>query len=146
MKLTIGEQIMIHRLRANMNQKEFARLAFPDLAAPHMKVQKIEGGRQTPTAEDLASIARVLSLTPGELHNMEVTVEVAQHSGTQISEKVLKVVPKIRTYLAAMNAMADLPDESAIKFVIARMCSDNELTGGICAAADSQPNAPQPST
>jgi len=77
---------------------------------------------------------------------MEVTVEVAQHSGTQISEKVLKVVPKIRTYLAAMNAMADLPDESAIKFVIARMCSDNELTGGICAAADSQPNAPQPST
>jgi len=49
MKLTIGEQIMIHRLRANMNQKEFARLAFPDLAAPHMKVQKIEGaGRRRP--------------------------------------------------------------------------------------------------
>ena len=45
MKLTIGEQIMIYRTRAGLTQKEFARRAFPDLMAPHMKVQKIEGGR-----------------------------------------------------------------------------------------------------
>lgn len=130
MKLTIGEQIMIYRTRAGLTQKEFARRAFPDLMAPHMKVQKIEGGRQAPTHEDLAAMARVLNLTSGELNNMEAIIDMETSSGTKISEKVLQAVPKIEHYLKTLNSMAVLNDTHMLKIMIARMCSDHELTGG----------------
>lgn len=143
-KLTIGEQIMIYRTRAGLTQKEFARRAFPNLMAPHMKVQKIEGGRQAPTSEDLAAMAKVLNLSSGELSSMEVVVDMETSSGTKISEKVLQAIPKIGTYLNALNSIAALEDTHMLKVMIAAMCKDRELMAAAGDSGTDEPNGARP--
>jgi transcriptional regulator with XRE-family HTH domain len=130
MILTIGEQIMIYRTRAGLTKKELAEQAFPDLAAPQMKVQKIEQGRQVPTREDIEIIAAILSLSNNELDGLQASVDVTENANkeNQISDKAIEAIPKIKAYLKVINSMAEFGDKNLLKDTIANMLrSDREL-------------------
>jgi transcriptional regulator with XRE-family HTH domain len=125
MKLTVGERIMVHRIRADITKKELGERAFPDLQAPQMKIQKIEQDRQAPTVQDINAIAKALGLNSKELDGL--SSEVEPQKGFALSEKTLALIPKIKTYLKIIDTMAELGDFNLLKATVESMCKDGQL-------------------
>ena len=53
LRLTVGERIMIMRIRKGMSKQDLGAVAFPDLSAPHVKLKKLETGFQLLTEEEV---------------------------------------------------------------------------------------------
>lgn len=72
MELTIGEKIMVIRNRKGLKLNELAAKLYPDLAAAHQKLKKIEAGIQTPEESEIKTIAKTLNIDSSYFFDNEV--------------------------------------------------------------------------
>ena len=122
MKLTLGERFTIYRMRSGLTKKVLAEKAFPGLAAPQMKIQKIENSSQIPSDEEAKAIASALGITVSDL--IGVAPDERVNGRIHVPEKTLTAIPKLRVYLKVLISMADLQDDVLLKTTISSMCRE----------------------
>ena len=126
LRLTVGERIMIMRIRKGMSKQDLGAVAFPDLSAPHIKLKKLETGFQPPTEEEVRQIAKALDVSEGMLFGIEPT---AVGAGMAVSNKIIDAVPALGNYIGIFNQLAALGKFDMMLDVLTSMCSDDNVRG-----------------
>ena len=125
LRLTVGERIMIMRIRKGMSKQDLGAVAFPDLSAPHIKLKKLETGFQPPTEEEVRQIAKALDVSEGMLLGIEPTTA----GGMAVSNKIIDAVPALGNYIGIFNQLATLGKFDMMLDVLTSMCSDDNVRG-----------------
>ena len=119
MELKQPEIIQILRKRASLNQGTFGAKAFDtSFESGRTKVKNIELGKQKPTPQDLANMARVLGVPVTELSpniGRDRTDHHKPEDGLLIRQQVLDLFPGVGTYLDMLNKAVALKDRELIR-------------------------------
>lgn len=123
MKLTIGETIMILRIRKGMQKQELGKIAFPKMLAPQVKLKKIENGSQAPTDEDLKAIADGLGIQVKDILHQDEQVP----DGVRIHPRIFEIAPRLKHYIDILNSCAEIDRPVFVSVAIEELCADKEL-------------------
>jgi transcriptional regulator with XRE-family HTH domain len=119
-KLTIGQCVLLARHKAGLTHKEIGERVWPHLAAPHVKIKKIEHDKVVPTDEELLRLAQELGTTVGNLKGVET--EPSEDTRAYLTEEGLSLLPELQYIFKIINHAGNLPRDhfvySALKSVL----------------------------
>lgn len=82
MELTLPEKIQLLRKRLGLNQGQFGAQAFDtSVETGRTKIKNIELGKQQPTSDELAQMAKVLEVSTSTLHSHPVNAPPSSWRG-----------------------------------------------------------------
>lgn len=105
MELTIGEKLMVLRIRAGLTAKSLGKAAFPNLDHPNVKVARLESGQIKAKASDIKAIVEQLGV------DYEITVK----KEVVLNGKLLDAVPELKPYVSLINQAAAVKDKTLIR-------------------------------
>ena len=121
MELTQPEIIQLLRRRCNMNQGALGAAAFDtSFESGRTKIKNIELGRQLPTSEDLANMARVLGVAVSDLDPSRPgppVPDAERDKGVLIQCGVLEHLPGADVYIEMLNKAVRLEDRELIAHI-----------------------------
>lgn len=106
MRLSIGEKLMVLRIRKGLSAKKLGEMVFEGLDHPNVKIHKIEAGTQKPKRKDLKTILECLDADENVIKG---TKEVS------INNKVIEAVPEFKPYVEIINQAAQIDDYELIR-------------------------------
>lgn len=128
MELYQPEIIQILRRRADMNQGTFGAKAFDtSFESGRTKIKNIELGKQTPTADDLKKMARVLGVSPEILKPKKSLSSQARQTsanapeGIVIHKKTIALVPDLGVYIDMLNKAVMLEDKELLQHIAEKL-------------------------
>ena len=93
MELTLPEKIQLLRKRLGLNQGQFGAQAFDtSVETGRTKIKNIELGKQQPTSDELAQMAKVLEVSTSMLHSHPENAtpkQLASGQGVLVDQMVL---------------------------------------------------------
>jgi transcriptional regulator with XRE-family HTH domain len=136
MELTLPEKIQLMRKRMGLNQGQFGAKAFnTSMETGRTKIKNIELGKQKPTYDDLAQMARVLNVPPSMLRQQftgkSIKPSPSNNSGVYVDQMVLDRFTQLGPYLEMLNRAVSIKDEELIAHIAEKLSGvltpDNQL-------------------
>lgn len=125
MELTLPERIQLLRKRLGLNQGQFGAMAFnTSVETGRTKIKNIELGKQAPSAEDLAKMAKVLDVPTTVLAKMaspETEGAEQLHRGVIVDASVLERFENLEPYLDMLNRAVSMKDEELIAHIAEKL-------------------------
>ena len=116
------------RRRADMNQGTFGAKAFDtSFESGRTKIKNIELGKQTPTADDLKKMARVLGVSPEilkpkkSLSGPARQISTTAPEGIVIHKKTIALVPDLGVYIDMLNKAVMLEDKELLQHIAEKL-------------------------
>lgn len=125
MELTLTEKIQLLRKRMGLNQGQFGAKAFnTNEETGRTKIKNIELGKQKPTPEDLAKMARVFNIPPSMFHQSSSDVvdpQIPSGQGLFVDQAVLDRFHQLGPYLEMLNRAISIKDEELIEHIAGKL-------------------------
>ena len=125
MELTLPEKIQLLRKRLGLNQGQFGAQAFDtSVETGRTKIKNIELGKQQPTSDELAQMAKVLEVSTSTLHSHPVNAppqQLAWGQGVLVDQMVLDRFEQLGPYLEMLNRAVFINDEELVEHIAGKL-------------------------
>ena len=125
MELTLQEKIQLLRKRTGMNQGQFGAKAFKlTEETGRTKIKNIELGKQKPSADDLAQMAKLLNLPVSALMPKadDLTIgPMSSNGGMVVEQAVIERFRQLGPYLEMLNRAVAIKDEELIAHIAEKL-------------------------
>jgi transcriptional regulator with XRE-family HTH domain len=116
MEITLGQCLLLHRIKKGLTHKELGSRVFPELNAPHQKIKKIESGVYQPKPDELKAIAKALNVSLSEIKSFSTTP--IQDDRCYIDEKLFEFFPGLKGDVNIINQAAHMNrEENALTII-----------------------------
>ena len=125
MELTLQEKIQLLRKRTGLNQGQFGAKAFNlSEETGRTKIKNIELGKQKPTADDLAQMAKTLNVPASAFTPRadDLTIGLmSSNRGMVVDPAVIERFQQLGPYLEMLNRAVALSDEELITHIAEKL-------------------------
>lgn len=135
MELTLSEKIQLLRKRLGLNQGQFGAKAFnTSVETGRTKIKNIELGKQQPTPDDLAQMAKVLEVSASMLRprrSNDSFFQAPSRQGVLVDKAVLDRFEQLGPYLEMLNRAVFINDEELIEHIAGKLTGVLVLSGNL---------------